>query len=110
MKAPVAPCAWRDSGNTPKLVHCHSSGDGRRWQGMIFGSSIPSTHPRSTSGGSRSSRKVPEMDPASVVVALHSTQVYYFLGAKPPGLGLLLGTSGHGQLLTNTFLEPYKPH
>lgn len=43
------------------------------------------------SEGSRSAAKVLEMDTASVVGALHSTQVCYFLGAKPPGLDLLLG-------------------
>ena len=54
--------------------------------------------------------KFPEKDPASVVTALHSTQVCYFLGENPTGLGLLLGTSGHGQLLINTSLQQYKSH
>lgn len=105
MKAPAAPCTWKNSGSAPKLVHLGSSDDGRTWQGKIFGPSIPSNHPPSTSGGSRSSAKVPEMVPAGVVIALHVLQVCYFLGPKPAGLGLLLATSGHGQLLTNTLLQ-----
>lgn len=56
------------------------------------------------SEGSRTSENVLDMDP-SVVEALHSTQVCYFLGAKPPGLGLLHGTGGYGQLLANTAVQ-----
>lgn len=50
------------------------------------------------------------MDPAGVVIALHLLQVCYFLGPKPTGLGLLLATSGHGQLLSSTSLQQYKSH
>lgn len=105
MKDPVGPWSWKDSGHTPKSVHFDSPDDGKTWQGKIFGLSIPSMHTPRTSGGSRSSAKVSELDSLRVVMALHSTQIRYFLEAKPTGLDLLLGSSGHGLLLTNTLLQ-----
>lgn len=86
-------------------MHFVSSDDGKTRQGKIFGLSIPSTHTPRTSGGLRSSAKVSELDSVSVVIALSSTQVCYFLEAKPTGLDLLRGSSGHGLLLTNTLLQ-----